>query len=146
MRFKKYWGLAIAPIFFALGCSITAVSPAQEMSNMEVSLKAAKEVNADVLAPELYRSAQEIGSRARREYRYKNFEASKKYADQARSYAERAEFEALRNGAKREAVPTDPLSEPSTAPQGGGTAEGMPNPPPSAPAGAAPGGALPKSP
>jgi len=86
------------------------------MSDMEVSLKAAKEVNADVLAPELYRVAQETSLQARREYRYKNFLDAKKYADQARRLAERAEFEALRNGAKRDSVPTDPLSEPSYAP------------------------------
>ena len=95
---------------------MTAVRPAQEMSNMEVSIKAAKEVNADVLAPELFRSAQESSLLARREYRYKNFQAAKKYADQARIFAEHAEFEALRNGAKRDALPSDPLSEPSYAP------------------------------
>ncbi len=111
--FKR--GLFLAP-FFLIACSITAVRPAQEMSNMEVSLKAAKEVNADVLAPELFRSASEIGIRARRDYRFKNFESAKKLADQARSLAERAEFESLRNGAKRESIPTDPLSEPSYAP------------------------------
>jgi hypothetical protein len=100
------------------------------MSNMEVSLKAAKEVNADILAPELYRTAQETSLRARREYRYKNFESAKKFANQARSMAEQAEFEALRNGAKREALPVDPLSEPSYAP----VPVNNPNGDPSAPA------------
>jgi hypothetical protein len=122
------WGLAIAPFFliffFGGACSVTAVRPAQEMSNMEVSIRAAKEVNADVLAPELFRSAQESSLLARREYRYKNFEAAKKYADQARVYAERAEFESLQNGARREAVPADPLSEPSYAPVPIGTPSG----------------------
>jgi hypothetical protein len=124
MILKRFWGLAIAPIFFISSCSITAVRPSQEMSNMEVSLRAAKEVNADVLAPELYRSAQETATKARHEYRYKNFEIAKKYADQGRIYAERAEFEALRNGAKRDTVPVDPLSEPSYAP----VPMGSPNP------------------
>jgi len=129
----------MAPLFLFsalnLSCSITAVRPAQEMSDMEVSLKAAKEVNADVLAPELYRVAQETGLRARREYRYKNFEDAKKLADEARTLAERAEFESLKNGAKREAVPSDPLSEPSYAPEVIGT----PNPmDPTAPTTAAP--------
>ena len=101
---------------------------------MEVSLKAAKEVNADVLAPELYRSAQETAIKARREFRFKNFEIAKKYADQGRVYAERAEFESLRNGAKREAVPADPLSEPSYAPVPIGTPD--PNAPPPTPGGA----------
>jgi hypothetical protein len=95
MKFKFLRGLAIAPFFFILNCSVTAVRPAQEMSNMEVALKAAKEVSADVLAPELYRIAQETSLRARREYRFKNFLDAKKYADQARVFAERAEFVAL---------------------------------------------------
>ncbi len=121
-RFIKR-GLLLAP-FFLLSCSVTAVRPAQEMSDMEVSLRAAKEVNADVLAPELYRMAVETGRLAHREYRYKNFESAKKLIDQARSYAEMAEFESLRNGAKREVLPTDPLAEPSYPPEVIGT----PNP------------------
>lgn len=91
---------------------------------METSIKAAKEVNADVLAPELFRSASELSLRAHREYRFKNFQAAKKLADQARIFAERAEFESLRNGAKREVVPSDPLSEPSYAPEPIGTPSG----------------------
>ena len=109
-------GLILLAPFFLLSCSITAVRPSQEMSDLGVALKAAKEVNADVLAPELYRMANETSLLAHREYRFKNFEAAKKYANQARIYAERAEFESLRNGAKRESLPVDPLSEPSYAP------------------------------
>ena len=109
-------GLVIAPFFLLASCSVTAVRPAQEMSNMEVSIKAAKEVNADVLAPELYRSAIETGIQARREYRFKNFLSARKLSDAARTFAERAEFEAIQNGAKREALPQDPLADPSYAP------------------------------
>jgi len=105
-------------LFFLLSaCSITAVRPAQEMSNMEVSIRAAKEVNADVLAPELYRIAVERGQQARKEYRFKNFMQAKALANEARSYAEKAEFESIRNGGKREALPQDPLSEPSYPPE-----------------------------
>jgi hypothetical protein len=98
-------------------CSITAVRPAQEMSNMEVAIRAAKEVGADVLAPELYRNSLERGQQARKEYKFKNFMQAKALADQARIYAEKAEFESIRNGGKREAVPQDPLSDPSYAPE-----------------------------
>ncbi len=84
---------------------------------MEVSLKAATEVSADLLAPEIYRLATENALVARREYRMKNFLEAKRLADLARAYAERAEFEAVRNGAKREMIPEDPLSEPSYAPE-----------------------------
>jgi hypothetical protein len=107
---------------------------------MEVSLRAALEVNADLLAPELYRLASETALSARREYRLKNFMEAKKYADLARGHAERAEFEAIRNGARREAVPADPLAEPSYAPEpiaaptpissDGGKTDGSPPSPP----------------
>lgn len=108
--------LGVLSVFIS-SCSITAVRPAQEMSNMEVAIKAAKEVGADVLAPELYRNALERGQQARKEYRFKNFMQAKEISNQARIFAEKAEFESIRNGGKREAVPQDPLSEPSYAPE-----------------------------
>lgn len=110
------WGLIAAPIFF-LGCSVTAVRPSQDMSDMEVALKSALEVNADSLAPEIYRLASELALLARKEYRIKNFQNARRHANDARIYAERAEFEAVRNGAQREIVPADPLAEPSYAPE-----------------------------
>ena len=102
---------------------------------MEVSIRAAKEVNADVLAPELFRMANELSLKARREYRFKNFEKAKRMADEAREYAERAEFESMRNGAKRETVPVDPLAEPSYAPVPIGTPTPGGDVPPSGPSG-----------
>jgi hypothetical protein len=125
-------GLLAAP-FFLVSCSVTAFRPAQEMSNMEVSIRAAKEVNADTLAPELYRMSNEVGLQARQAYRLKNFKAAKKLADEARNYAERAEFEAIRNGAKRDLVPNDPLADPTYAPvpiSTPATDAGVPPPPP----------------
>ena len=84
---------------------------------MEVGIKAAAEVSADLLAPELYRLATETALQARREYRLKNFMDAKRFAELARGHAERAEFEAIRNGAKRELIPEDPLAQPSYAPE-----------------------------
>lgn len=84
---------------------------------MEVAIRAAKEVGADVLAPELYRNSLERGQLARKEYKFKNFQQAKALADQARVYAEKAEYESIRNGGKREAVPQDPLSDPSYVPE-----------------------------
>jgi hypothetical protein len=111
-------GVSIWALSFLLSsCSITAVRPAQEMSNMDVAIKAAKEVGADVLAPELYRLSLERGQQARKEYRFKNFKQAKELADESRIYAEKAEFESIRNGGKREAVPQDPLAEPSYPPE-----------------------------
>ena len=94
------------------------------MSNMEVALRAAKEVSADTLAPELYRLASEMSISARREYRLKNFKEAKEYADKARVLAEKSEFESIRNGGKRETIPQDPLAEPSYAPEPTGTPAG----------------------
>lgn len=111
------WSLSV----LLSSCSITAVRPAQEMSNMEVAIKAAKEMGADILAPELYRTSIERGQEARKEYRFKNFMKAKDLADQARLFAEKAEYESIRNGGKREAVPLDPLSDPSYAPEPTGT-------------------------
>ena len=109
--------LTLALIVLSTSCSITAVRPTQEMSNMGVAVKAAKEVEADVLAPELYRLAVERSREARKEYQFKNFQAAKDLANQARVFAEKAEYESIRNGGKREALPQDPLAEPSYSPE-----------------------------
>ena len=97
-----------------LGCStLTETRPSQQMLNMEVAIRAAKEVSADTLAPELFRLSNETALIARREYRVKNFENARMAADKARVYAEQAEFESIRNGGKRETLPQDPLADPS---------------------------------
>jgi hypothetical protein len=116
MNLGLKWGRVLLSFMMA-SCSVTAVRPSQQMSDMEVSMKAALEVNADTLAPEIYRLASESALVARKEYKFKNFLSAKKYAEQARGYAERAEFEAIRNGAKRESAPQDPLATPSYAPE-----------------------------
>ena len=80
------------------------------MSDTYVALRAAREVQADSLAPELYRQASEWHLKARQEYRLKNFKFAKEYAEKARNYAEQAEFEAVRNGGNRESqAAPDPL-------------------------------------
>ncbi len=80
---------------------------------MDIAIKAAKEVGADLLSPELYRNALEKGILARKEYRFKNFANARTIAEQARVLAERAEYESIRNGGKRDIMPQDPLAEPS---------------------------------
>lgn len=99
------------------GCALLVTRPSQEMYNMGVAIRAAKEVGADTLAPELFRMASEKGLEARREFRVKNFKEAKELAEKSRIYAERAEFESIKNGGKREVLPADPLSEPSYAPE-----------------------------
>lgn len=81
------------------------------MSNTTAAIRAAKEVQADTLAPELYRQAREWYQKSLRDYRLKNFKEAELYAKKARSFAEWAEFEALRNGAARAATTVDPLGD-----------------------------------
>lgn len=80
-------------------------------------MRAAKEVQADVLAPELYRQADDWFFKARREFRLKNFRDAKEYAAKARRFAEQAEYEALRNGGNRaDEPPPAPAVDPRPAP------------------------------
>ncbi len=108
---QKKAGLAknAAPAFFLLGslvffggCSVIATRPVQEMAIADAALRAAREVNGDILegtkAPEYYRAAADALLKARREFRTKNFELAKKYANRAATLAERSEFEAIKAG------------------------------------------------
>ena len=82
------------------------------MADTQAAMRAAKEVQADTLAPELYREANDWWIRAKREYKYKNFSLAHDYADKARTLAEQAEFESVRAGGVRE-EPPDPLAKPA---------------------------------
>ena len=92
------------------GCSILKTRPVQEMSNTAAALGAAKEVQADTLAPELYRQADEWFSKAKYEYKLKNFAQASNYAKKARNFAEQAEFESIRNGGNRTEIEKIPDS------------------------------------
>lgn len=93
-------------VFFP-ACTIFAPRPVQEMSFTSAAIRAAREVQADTLAPELFRQANEWHFKAKHEYKFKSFKLAKEYADKARYFAEQAEFEALRNGGSRNETPTD---------------------------------------
>ena len=84
------------------------------MSDTAAAIKAAREVNADTLAPDLFRQANETFFRAKNEYKFKNFKIAKTLAEKARQFAEQAEFDALRGGASRNAM--TPGGEPVVAP------------------------------
>jgi hypothetical protein len=102
---------ALAAFLAMPSCSLVATRPVQEMSDANAALKAAVEVQADTLAPELYRQAREWFFKARQEYQLKNFYEAKDLAERSRRFAERAEFEAIRNGAARTTAPADPLAD-----------------------------------
>lgn len=111
-----------APVFFwilliastgGIGCSLTATRPVQEMSNAEVAIRAAKDLNADSLVPDLYRSSVDTYFKAKRDYHLKDFENARRYALRATRLAEEAEFEAYRLGGA-----TPEASQKAIAPEG----------------------------
>ena len=111
-----------SPFFFRLvlfsvavtpACSLMATRPVQEMSDTASAIRAAKEVQADTLSAELYRSSSEWFLKAKREYKYKNFKQAKEYAMRSRRFAE---LEAIRNGGNRnDSSIQDPLDQVSGA-------------------------------
>lgn len=127
------WLLVTILACFLTACAVAATRPVQEMSDTGAALKAAKEVSADTLAPELYRQANEWFAKARNEYKLKNFKQAKDYADRSRRFAEQAEFESIKNGGNRQEVPNDPLSPPPpvtpTAPATASPTDAPPPPP-----------------
>jgi hypothetical protein len=118
--------LAFAPALLA-GCALFYTRPVQEMSDTSAAIRSAREVQADSLAPDLFREANEWFTRARREYRFKNFKLAYDFANKARNLAEKAEFEALRKGAVRtEIAPPPEEVGPSPSPYAYPTPEGTP--------------------
>jgi hypothetical protein len=110
------------------GCSLFHTRPVQEMSDTQSAMRAAKEVQADTLAPEIYREAADWWQRAKREYKLKNFAVASEFAEKARVLAEQAEFEAVRGGGVRE-EPPDPMDarpQPKYAPYPYPTPTGTP--------------------
>ncbi len=92
---------ALAAVLVLGGCSLFATRPVQEMSDTAAALRAAREVQADVLAPDLFRQSNEWFLKARHDYKLKNFKTAREFAEKARGLAEQAEFEALKSGALR---------------------------------------------
>jgi hypothetical protein len=88
-------------------CSLFKTRPVQEMSDTAAAMKAAKDAQADINAPVLYREANEWWQKAKAEYKYKNFEDAEAYAIKARKLAEQAEFEVLKNPGQRTESPMD---------------------------------------
>ncbi|MBL7717151.1 MAG: hypothetical protein JNL01_16930 [Bdellovibrionales bacterium] len=114
-RFLFAFSLALST--GALGCSSFTLRPVQLMSDTAAALKAAREVKADTLAPELFRQSSEWYVKSKREYQLKNYAACEQYARKAKFFAEQAEYEAVKNGASRiEFSAPDPLADTALAP------------------------------
>jgi hypothetical protein len=97
----------LASLLIVAGCSILTTRPVQQMSDTSAAIHAAREVQADTLAPDLFREANDWFFKAKHEYQFKNFKFAKEYAVKARELAEQAEYEAIRAGATRSDVAAD---------------------------------------
>lgn len=99
------------------GCAVFTGRPVQEMADTAAALRAAREVQADTLAPELFRQASEWYQTAKNEYKLKNFEAARDAANKSRRYAETAEFEAIKSSGVRSDVNIpDPIADTNPLP------------------------------
>jgi hypothetical protein len=108
------------------GCALFYGRPTQSMSDTAAAIKAAREVQADSLSPDLYRESNEWFMKAKREYKFKNFKLAKDYAEKARDLAEKAEFESLRKGGVRSDLGPAPEPAPAASPYAYPTSEGVP--------------------
>lgn len=99
------------------GCSLAATRPNQEMSDAAAAIRAAREVQAETLAPELFRQSSELFLKAKNEYKIKNFDQARKLSEKSRKLAEGAELEAIKLGAARteDTIP-DPLGREGATP------------------------------
>jgi hypothetical protein len=69
--------------------------PSEELALADVAVKAAQKVKADALAPDLYRKAENFYLRAKKDYNEGYYDSSRKFAEQARVMAEKAEYKSL---------------------------------------------------
>ncbi len=69
--------------------------PTEELAIADVALKAAQKVKADSLAPDFFRKAENFYLRAKKDFTEGYYDSCKKFANQARMMAEKAEYRAL---------------------------------------------------
>ena len=81
-------------VLILVSCGLTTTRPKVEMSYAQAAFMAAKQENAEVHAPELFRKAENYYLKAKSAYRRKYFNKAKQYAKLSQVFAERAEFEA----------------------------------------------------
>jgi hypothetical protein len=92
--------LIVFCLILVLGsCGIATTRPKLEMSLAQSAFLAAKEAQAETLAPGLYRKAEFYYLKAKASYRKKYFNKAKQYADLSREFSERAEFVSVRKKA-----------------------------------------------
>lgn len=125
---SRLWILSVT-VVCGVSCALVATRPVQEMSDAVAAIRAAREVQADVLSPDNFRQAMDLFEQAKREYRFKDFAIAKEHADDSRVLAEKAEVDALLSGGARasseDKIP-DPLGDGFQSGQGSANALSKP--------------------
>ena len=77
-------------------CGLTTTRPKLEMSMAQSAFLAAKNAQADLKAPGLYRKAEYFYLKAKSAYKRKYFNKAQQFAVLSQKYSERAEYVAVR--------------------------------------------------
>ena len=91
MKMRVYCALGL--LLLSAGCG--SHRPIEELTMADLAVKSAQKSKADVLASDLFRKAENLFLRAKRDYSEGYFESSRKFSTEARLSAEQAEFQAL---------------------------------------------------
>jgi Tfp pilus assembly protein PilP len=83
-------------VLLVSACGLTTTRPKLEMSMAQTAFMAAKESQADVKAPGLFRKAEYYYLKAKSAYKRKYFNKAQQYALLSKKYSERAEYVAIR--------------------------------------------------
>ena len=83
-------------LLFLSACGLTAARPKLEMSLAQAAFMAAKNAQADIKAPGLFRKAEYYYLKAKSSYKRKYFNKAQEFAILSKKYSERAEYVAIR--------------------------------------------------
>lgn len=92
--------VSIFILVISLGaCGLTTTRPKLEMRMAQSAFVAAKEANAQTLAPGLYRKAEFYYLKAKSSYKRKYFNKAQQYAILSKKFSEKAEYISVRKKA-----------------------------------------------
>ena len=83
-------------VFLISACGLTTSRPKLEMSMAQAAFMAAKNAQADLKAPGLFRKAEYYYLKAKSSYKRKYFNKAQQFAVLSKKYSERAEYVAVR--------------------------------------------------
>jgi hypothetical protein len=91
--------IGLVMLTFLWSCGIATTRPKLEMSMAQVAFMAAKDAQADIKAPGLFRKAEYYYLKAKSSYKRKYFNKAQQYALLSKKYSEKAEYVAVRKKA-----------------------------------------------